>query len=42
MIQEVIVATIIGFALTFIIMKFFLKKKDSSCDKCSANDLKKK
>jgi len=38
MIQELIVAVIIGFSVTFIIMKFFLKKKDSSCDKCGLND----
>ncbi len=38
MIQELIVAIIIGFAGAFIIMKFFLKKKDKGCDKCGMNN----
>ncbi len=38
MIQELIVAVIIGISVTFIVMKFFFNKKDSSCDKCRMND----
>lgn len=41
MIQELIVAVIIGFSVSVVFMKFFLKKKDSSCDKCGLNDKKK-
>jgi len=38
MIQEIIVATIIGLAVIFILRKFFLKKNESSCDKCAVNE----